>query len=107
MHLTRRIPKKILIQFLCYLIISKYDYKKINSLPDELIKSIFLLSNNELTSFIEKKDKYFVVEIFKTENLHENLIKLNGEFIDNNYVKEVVDFINKDKKRPICTPFSK
>ena len=46
-------------------------------------------------------------EIFKSENLHENLNKLNGEFKSNIYVKEVVDFINKDKKRPICTPFSK
>ena len=46
-------------------------------------------------------------EIFKTEHLHDNLSKLNGEFKDNSYVKEVVDFINKDKKRPICTPFSK
>ena len=46
-------------------------------------------------------------EIFKTEQLHNNLSKLNGEFKDNSYVKEVVDFINKDKKRPICTPFSK
>ena len=46
-------------------------------------------------------------EIFKTEHLHDNLSKLNGEFKDNSYVKEVVDFISKDKKRPICTPFSK
>ena len=46
-------------------------------------------------------------EIFKTEYLHDNLTKLNGEFKDNSYVKEIVDFINKDKKRPICTPFSK
>jgi len=46
-------------------------------------------------------------EIFKTEHLHENLNKLNGEFKNNGFVKEVVDFINKDKKRPICTPFSK
>ena len=46
-------------------------------------------------------------EIFKTKHLHENLNKLNGEFKDNSYVKDVVDFINKDKKRPICTPFSK
>ena len=46
-------------------------------------------------------------EIFKSENLHENLNKLNGEFKDNTFVREVVDFINKDKKRPICTPFSK
>tara|TARA_B110000008_G_scaffold260227_1_gene280733 strand:- start:414 stop:1196 length:783 start_codon:yes stop_codon:yes gene_type:complete len=46
-------------------------------------------------------------EIFKTENLNENLNQLNGEFNDNNLVKEVVQFINKDKKRPICTPFLK
>ena len=46
-------------------------------------------------------------EIFKTENLNKNLNQLNGEFKDNNLVKEVVQFINKDKKRPICTPFLK
>ena len=46
-------------------------------------------------------------EIFKTENLNENLNQLNGEFKNNNLVKEVVQFINKDKKRPICTPFLK
>ncbi len=46
-------------------------------------------------------------EIFKTENLHDNLSKLTDVFKENSYVKEVVDFINKDKKRPICTPFSK
>ena len=46
-------------------------------------------------------------EIFISEKLNENLKKLNGEFKDNSYVKEVIDFINKDKKRPICTPFSK
>ena len=46
-------------------------------------------------------------EIFKTESLNENLNKLNGEFKENNLVKEVVEFISKDKKRPICTPFLK
>ena len=46
-------------------------------------------------------------EIFKTENLNENLNKLNSEFTENDLVKEVVGFINKDKKRPICTPFFK
>ena len=46
-------------------------------------------------------------EIFKTEKLHDNLKNLNGKFKENNYVKEIVNFINKDKKRPICTPFSK
>ena len=60
------------------------------------------ISNKEILTL---NDAY--KEIFKTENLHQNLSKLNGEFKDNNLVKEVVDFINKDKKRPICTPFSK
>jgi len=46
-------------------------------------------------------------EIFKTENLTENLNKLNGSFKENQLVKEVIEFINKDKKRPICTPFLK
>ena len=45
--------------------------------------------------------------IFKTENLNENLSKLNGQFKENSLVKEVLEFINKDKKRPICTPFLK
>jgi UDP-N-acetylglucosamine acyltransferase len=46
-------------------------------------------------------------EIFKNNKLSENLSKLNGEFKDNSLVTEVVNFINKDKRRPICTPFSK
>ncbi len=46
-------------------------------------------------------------EIFKTNKLSENLINLNGKFKDNALVAEVVNVINKDKKRPICTPFSK
>ena len=45
--------------------------------------------------------------IFKTNSLNDNLNKLNGEFKENNLVKEVVEFINKDKKRAICTPFLK
>ena len=46
-------------------------------------------------------------EIFATKNLTENLNKLNGEFKENPLVKNVIEFINKDKKRSICTPFSK
>ncbi len=46
-------------------------------------------------------------EIFLTENLNENLSKLNGVFKENPLVKEVINFITKDKKRSICTPFSK
>ena len=46
-------------------------------------------------------------EIFKTDKLTDNLKSLNGAFKDNPLVKDVIEFINKDKKRPICTPFSK
>ncbi len=43
-------------------------------------------------------------EIFSSQNLHENLNKINGEYKDNELVVEVIKFIEKDKKRPICTP---
>ena len=46
-------------------------------------------------------------EIFKNENLTENLNYLSKELRVNELVSEVVSFIEKDKKRPICTPFSK
>jgi len=45
-------------------------------------------------------------EIFATKNLTENIGKLNGEFKENPLVKNVIEFIIKDKKRSICTPFS-
>ena len=46
-------------------------------------------------------------EIFKNENLTENLNNLSKELRQHELVNEVVGFIEKDKKRPICTPFSK
>ena len=46
-------------------------------------------------------------EIFSSKKLHENLSKINGEFKDNELVNEVVSFIEKDKKRAICTPLNK
>ena len=45
-------------------------------------------------------------EIFASKNINENIIKLNGSFQENPLVKNVIDFIVKDKKRSICTPFS-
>ena len=43
-------------------------------------------------------------EIFSSKNLHENLSKINGEYKDNELVSEVIRFIERDKKRPICAP---
>ncbi len=45
-------------------------------------------------------------EIFANKNINENISKLNGSFQENPLVKEVIEFISKDKKRSICTPFS-
>ena len=45
-------------------------------------------------------------EIFASKNLHENLKKINREHKDNELVNEVINFIEKDKKRPICSPQS-
>jgi len=43
-------------------------------------------------------------KIFSSNNLQENLSKINGEYKENELVQEVTNFIEKDKKRPICTP---
>ena len=45
-------------------------------------------------------------KIFSSKSLHENLSKINGEYKENNLVAEVINFISKDKKRPICIPQS-
>ena len=45
-------------------------------------------------------------KIFSSGNLHENLSKINGEYKGNELVQEVTKFIEKDKKRPICSPLS-
>ena len=43
-------------------------------------------------------------DIFSSKNLHENLNRINGEYKGNELVQEVTRFIEKDKKRPICSP---
>jgi UDP-N-acetylglucosamine acyltransferase len=45
-------------------------------------------------------------KIFATKNIIENINKLNNSYQNNQLVKNVIDFITKDKKRSICTPFS-
>ena len=45
-------------------------------------------------------------KIFFSKNLHKNLSKINGEYKGNDLVTEVVNFIAKDKRRPICKPQS-
>ncbi len=60
---------------------------------------------------IPNKNIIFLTEayksIFKTENLSENLNNLKSEIKKNKLVMDVIEFISKDKKRPICTPVNK
>jgi len=43
-------------------------------------------------------------EIFSSKKIHENISKIKSKFKDNELVEEVINFITRDKKRPICTP---
>ena len=45
-------------------------------------------------------------EIFSSKKMHENLSKIESEFKGNELVKEVINFIAKDKKRAICSPLN-
>ena len=67
---------------------------------------IGLRRNNYENKKIMDLDKAYKA-IFSSKNLHENLDKINNEFKENELVKEVVNFITKDKKRPICSPLNK
>ena len=46
-------------------------------------------------------------EIFKNENLTENLANISKDFKKSDLVQDVINFWEKDKKRPICTTFTK
>ena len=45
-------------------------------------------------------------EIFATKNIYENISKSTVSLKENPLVTNVINFITKDKKRSICTPFS-
>ena len=46
-------------------------------------------------------------KIFKDENLTVNLKNLDQGYRKNELVNDIINFLEKDKKRPICSPFSK
>ena len=60
------------------------------------------IANKEIITLTEAYN-----ELFKNQNLTQNLNNLSTDLKKNKLVLDVVNFIEKDKKRPICTPFSK
>ena len=99
------------------------NYKKNDKLHDKLIEHIFLISDDESSSFLELMDKYFVIEIFKTENVQNNLknekvvkeiknnlLSLNkrksmsqiiGKINQKNFSKDDFDNYSKNENTPI------
>ena len=94
--------------------------KIINEVPESLIKSIFLLDEIEPTTLVDIKDKFYILELIKTEevikdlrdqsvrlNVSENIkIKKKGKLItkmadelkSNTFTKLKFDKFAKDKK---------
>ena len=60
------------------------------------------IANKEIITLTEAYN-----ELFKNENLTQNLTNLSPDLKKNKLVLDLVTFLEKDKKRPICTPFSK
>ena len=63
-------PNEFKINKLC----EDINYKKNKKISKELVQNIFLLSEDELTSFIELKDKYYIIEILLLNIMREMMI---------------------------------
>ena len=107
-HQYIRIGKFAMIGGICAVIRDVIPYGLVHGNRSVLqgINLIGLRRNNISNQEIALLSKAYK-EIFKSENLSENLKNLSEEFKENNLVIEILKFIQKDKKRPICTPFLK
>ena len=70
--------------------------------PKEILRKVKKRKSYKNKKIMQLNEAY--EKIFSSQNLHENLSKINGEYKDNELVQEVTNFISKDKKRPICSP---
>ena len=107
-HQYIRIGKFAMIGGICAVIRDVIPYGLVHGNRSILqgINLIGLRRNNIPNQEIALLSKAYK-EIFKSENLSENLKNLSEDFKKNDLVIEILKFIQKDKKRPICTPFLK
>ena len=105
-HQYIRIGKFAMIGGICAVIRDVIPYGLVHGNRSVLqgINLIGLRRNNIPNQEIALLSKAYK-EIFKSENLSENLKNLSEQFKENDLVIEILKFIQKDKKRPICTPF--
>jgi len=77
------------------------NYNYIDEFPEDLLKNIFAIDDNELTALIEKNDKYFLLEIIKTD-------KTIKKFEDKEVKKKItLELENKTKREFISKIVSK
>ena len=107
-HQYIRIGKFAMIGGICAVIRDVIPYGLVHGNRSVLqgINLIGLRRNNIPNQEIAILSKAYK-EIFISENLSENLKNLSEDFKKNDLVIEILKFIQKDKKRPICTPFLK
>ena len=71
--------------------------KEINKFPLRLIKNVFAINETEPTILIADKDKYFVVEVIKTENIQRNINdkSVRKDILENLEIQTRVKFVSK------------
>ena len=75
--------------------------KKLNSndfLPSIIIKKVFDLEETDTTVFVESKDRYFVVEIIKIENIQKNVE-------DKSVENQITSTLEKNAKRKLIAEY--
>ena len=70
--------------------------EKINDFPDKLIDNVFSISEEEPIILIEYKDKYFIIEVTKTENIQKQIS-------DESVKKEILLKLEKKSKRKLIS----
>ena len=75
--------------------------KAINNLSKNLVKSIFNVDDAESTSLIENNDKYFIIEVIKTEKIQR---EIENETVKNDIL---LNLENKTKRKLISEIISK
>ena len=74
----------------------KNKSKKENNFPNKLIGKIFSIDKNEPTVLVEHKDKYFVIEVIKSEDF---LLKISHTFVQS----EILIKLSENKKRKLIS----
>ena len=65
---------------------------------------VYLQLQGEISNGNIKLLQKFYEKVFYNKNFRTNIDKLDDNMKNNSYIKNIIDFINADKKRPISLP---